>query len=228
MKKKLIGILLFISISVIFFGCEDSDNIYGPNHNQIIGSGKIVTQTRNLSDCSGLILKNVGNIYLIQADSQSVLIEADDNIIDKVITVKENGSLLTGLPDGSYSGITLNIHVTLKSVDELIIEGAGNIYCGGQVHSDNLYCSINGAGNIRLKGYGDYLNCIINGAGNINAKEYTAAKCTAVVNGAGNCILYVTDRLDAIVNGVGSIVYYGNPANVNTSVTGVGQINIGR
>ncbi len=228
MKKNLIGILIFLSIPVFFIGCEDSDNFNGPDHHQIIGSGRIVTQTRNLSDCSGLVLKNLGNVYLTQADSQSVLIEADDNIINKVITVKENGSLLAGLPDGSYSRVTLNIHVSLKAFEELVIQGAGNIYCSGQINSDNLYCSVNGAGNIKLKGIGEYLNCIINGAGNINAKEFTAAKCTAVVNGAGNCIVYVTDRLDAAVNGVGSIVYYGNPAIVNTSVVGVGQINIGR
>ena len=66
--------------------------------------------------------------------------------------------------------------------------------------------------------------CFVNGAGNIMAKDFSLQKCTAMVNGAGNITLTVTEDLNATVNGAGNIFYYGNPTNVTTSITGVGHI----
>ncbi len=226
MKNRFIGIILFFLIVGIFLGCQDSDNINEPN-NHINGSGKIVTETRNLDDCSGISLLNIGKVYLTQADEQSILVEADDNVIGLVITRKENGLLQVGLPDGSYSNVTLRVYVSLKTIDNISIEGAGDVECQQPIFDNDLYCSINGAGSIILNGNGKYLNTLINGAGNINAKEFTVENCNTVVNGAGSCIVYVTNELDAYVTGVGNVIYYGNPGIVKSSISGLGQIKAG-
>jgi len=213
--------MLFILSFIILYGCDKS-NIN--DDDTIHGSGKIVSQTRDVEECSGLTIKNMGNVYLTQADIQSIRVEADDNIIDDVITRKENGELVVGLEDGSYSNITLKIYVSLKTIESLSIQGAGNIYGQNSFECDSLDCVINGAGNINVQGNGNYQNCFINGAGNINAENFIVEKCKVFVNGAGTCTVNVTEDLDASVNGAGTIFYYGNPSNVRTSITGVGQI----
>jgi len=207
---------------ILFQTCNESSDI--SNNNTIYGSGNVVSQTRTVEECSGLMLQNTGNVYLTQDDNQLIRIEADDNIIDNVETRKENGSLLVGLENGSYSYITLKIYVSLKSINRLSIDGAGNINTENNIECDYLNCIINGAGNINLKGTANYFDCSINGTGNISAKEFQSKKCKALVNGAGNITIYVSEELDATVNGVGNIYYYGNPPVVRTTITGLGQI----
>ncbi len=227
MKNKIsfLQTVLFILPFILFFGCNKSTSIN--NDNTIYGSGKIVSQTRIVEECSGLTIKNVGNVYLSQADTQSIRIEADDNIINKVITQNDNGVLLTGLEDGSYSNITVKIYVSLKNIYSLSIEGAGKINAEKEIQCDTLSCVINGAGSIYLMGNANYFDCIVNGAGNVSAKNFIAKKCRVIVNGAGSMTIYVSDELDASVNGVGNITYYGNPDVVQTSISGSGHITKG-
>jgi hypothetical protein len=209
---------------LVCFGCKDSVN----SNDAIHGSGNVVAQARTVDVCEGVTVMSTGNVSLTQADNQSIRIEADDNIIGRVIAEKQNGILVVGLPDGSYTNVTVRIYVSMKTIKTLSIEGAGNIQSTNMINSQSLNCSINGAGNITLQGQGDDLSCSINGAGNFNAKNFTAKTCTAIVNGAGSCTVSCTDKLDATVSGVGSVYYYGNPATVNSTISGVGQITKGK
>ena len=221
MLKRSVKLLSFVIFSAfIFNACQDSS----VEHNTIVGSGNIVSEIRSISDCTGIEIISAGNVYLTQDTTQLIRIEADDNIISDVITREENGILLTGLTNKSYSNITLKIYVSLKAIQELSVTGAGNIECTKAIQVDNLYSVINGAGNINLEGTANSFECIINGAGNVNAKDFIVKNCMANVNGAGNCSVNVTGNLKAVVTGVGSIFYYGNPINVTSSVTGIGQI----
>jgi len=222
MKLVIKRIMFFILPLIFILGCDEPSDI---NENDTIhGSGRIVSQTRNVDECNGITIHSVGDVYLTQDTVQSIRIEADDNIIENVITKKENGILLVGLPEGSYSNVTLRIYVSLKTIQSISINGAGNLNTQNMIECNELNCGINGAGNINLKGSGNYLNCLINGAGNIDAEKFVAKKCKAFVNGAGNCTVYASEELDATVNGVGNIYYYGNPPIVKTSITGLGQI----
>lgn len=223
MKKIYMKIVLAVALSFILFGCNVNIN-NSEKDKYIHGSGRIITENRNLSECSGIIISSVGTVYLTQSDEQSILIEADDNIIDRVITRNLGGSLSISLAEGSYSNITLRLYVSLKTITNLSISGAGLVECDEPITSDNITCYVNGAGKIKLAGKGNNINCLIDGAGNIDAKDFMADTCDVVVNGTGNCTVFVMDNLDASVNGVGSIIYYGNPTKITTSITGLGQI----
>ena len=223
MKAGLIKKIMLIILSlVIFYGCDKESDIN--NDDTIHGSGKIVSQTREVEECSGLTVKNIGDIYLTQDNTQSIRIEADDNLIDQVISTKENNSLLIGLEDGNYSNVTLRAYISLKTIERITINGAGKVTTQNSLSCDNLYAVINGAGDVTIRGTGNYMYCFINGAGNIMAKDFSIRNCEAMVNGAGNITLTVTEGLDATVNGAGNIFYYGNPTSVTTSISGVGQI----
>jgi Putative auto-transporter adhesin, head GIN domain len=215
-------ILVFLISLLLYSGCNNKNTIN--NNDTIYGSGVIVAKTVNVAECSGVTVNALGNVYLTPDTVQSIRIEADDNIIDNVIAREENGILVTGLPSGSYSNITLKIYVSMKTITQLSIVGAGSITLQNSFAADNLNCFIDGAGYIYVTGTGNYLDCLINGAGTIDAKDFTVPKCKAVVNGAGACKVYTTSELDASINGAGTIYYYGNPSNVKTSILGVGQI----
>lgn len=220
--KKIIPQITLFSLLFFLSGCDKDSNIN--DNNTIVGSGNIVTETREVSECNGISIKTIGSVYLSQGEEQSIRVEADDNIIDDVITRSENGILVVGLDEGSYSNITLKVYVTLNTINNISSNGAGNLSMVNSFDCNSLNCLINGAGTIILLGSTDYFNCIVNGAANIYAKEFLTKKCDVVVNGAGNCTVFVTDELDATVNGVGNINYYGNPPVVRTSISGLGHI----
>ena len=221
--KKEFYISLFLScLLIILSGCNSS-SINEP-HDTIKGSGRLITQERNVSECTGINLRYAGNIYIKQDSVQSILVEADDNIINNVVTQNTDGILYAGLTNGSYSNVTVKIYVSLKSIESLAIQGAGNITTQNQIISNHLDCIINGAGDIYLSGSSNTLNCIINGAGNINAFNFETVSCSAKIIGTGNCYVHAKESLDALITGVGNIIYAGNPENVSSSVTGVGNI----
>ncbi len=222
MKKSFCISLIFLVFLVLFSACNNSDNINGSG-NTIKGSGKLITQERNLSECNGINLRYAGNIYLKQDSIQSVKVEADDNIIDNVITQNQGSILIAGLQNGSYSDVTVRIYISLISIENLTIDGAGNIEIQNDINCDNLSCIINGAGDINLSGKGDLLSCIIKGAGNINAFNFEVRTCQAKIKGTGNCSVYAARTLNAEITGVGNIVYDGNPVVVS-SITGIGNI----
>ena len=221
--KKAFYISVFIScLLIIHSGCNSS-SINEPD-DTIKGSGRLITQVRNISECTGINLRYAGNIYIKQDSVQSILVEADDNIINNVVTQNKDGILTAGLTNGSYSNVTVKIYVSLKSIKSLSIQGAGNITTQNQIISSHMDCIINGAGDIYLVGSSNSLNCIINGAGNINAFDYKTLSCSAKIIGTGNCYVYAKESLDALITGVGNIIYAGEPGNVSSSVIGVGNI----
>lgn len=204
-------------------GCVEHVYINDPETKY--GSGKIISETRNVDECYGVCLKYAGKIFLTQGDEQSIRIEADDNIIDDVVAQSENGILNVGLKEGSYSNATVRIYVVLKNIKSISIEGAGNIVVENPITCSDLICNINGAGDIDLWGNGNTLSCRINGAGNISAFDFPAKYCTAKISGTGNCTVNVSENLDASISGVGNITYDGNPKSVKSSISGIGKIN---
>jgi hypothetical protein len=220
----IIPALSFAISAVLLTGCHDT--ISNPD-TTIRGSGRVVSESRSLDTCEGVTIKSIGEVYVTQAETQSIRIEADDNIMKDVTAENQNGILVVGLKSGSYSNITLRTYVSLKNIRFLSIEGAGNIETVAPIAFPSLSCIINGAGNITLRGQGDNISCILNGAGNFNAKLFTAKNFTVILNGAGNCTATVAETLDATVNGIGTVTYYGNPTSVKTVIGGLGHITHG-
>jgi len=216
--------LFFLIVAGLFVGgCHVTIN----DDESIHGSSNLRSEQRTVGTCEGIVIQSEGKVYLTQSDEQSIRIEADDNIIGRVITERRNGLLVVRLKEGHYSDITLHVYASLKNIRNVTIEGAGTIEGVTPIRTTSLDCVINGAGTIDVKGAGDRIECIVNGAGTIDAEGFAASVGNAVVNGAGTCSVSAKDRIDASVNGVGLITYYGDPQSVNTSVSGLGRIRKG-
>lgn len=124
--------LLFSLLAMIAGGCNDT----ATSPDQIVGSGRIVSQPRTLPTFSGVHLTGVGNVYVTQDTTQSFRLEADDNIIDRVITTVDNKVLTLNLQPGSYSKITINVFVSMKSVEFLQLTGTGSFTTTNPLHAD--------------------------------------------------------------------------------------------
>jgi len=189
------------------------------------GSGSIVSEERDAGQFSGISAEIPGDVFVTQSATQSLRVEADDNIISLVETVTENGLLTVRMTDsGPYKDISISIHASMTDITRLELAGAGNIETTSPVRTDEITCLISGAGDIKLSGTAVRQTAEITGAGNIRNSGLVSETCSATISGAGGCEVNVTGQLDAVISGVGTITYSGNPQTVSRDAGNLGTV----
>jgi hypothetical protein len=209
-------------MTLAFSSCTKNESIVG--NDQIVGSGNIVSQVRAVGSFTGIQVTNLANVYVTQNPTESLRIEADDNIITRVGTSVVNGVLVVGLSEGSYNHVTVRVYASMAAVKRLESNGAAAMVSTNALQTDSITCRIVGAGNITLTGSATYEFAEIVGAGSINNFNLVVQSCNAIISGAGNIEVNVTQRLDATINGAGAITYAGNPGVIHPVVVGVGSV----
>ena len=219
--KRIIGFAMLVVVIWIFGGCHD-ENINSAD--QIVGSGRIAVRSMSFPSFSGIKLTGFGEVYVTQDTLSSVRLEVDDNVIDRVSVSVQDGNLVVGLPKGSYSNVTLKLHVSMKSVEYLEVSGAGSFATVGPIEVDVLTCRIVGAGEMTMSGHAATENLSLDGAGSYRGFNLESSACTVNLSGAGSAEVNVTHHLEASISGVGSVVYAGNPSEIVSHVSGMGSI----
>ena len=229
MKRILIP---FLS-AIIFCSCQS-----------ISGSGNIVTETRSLHQFNGVRTSGSIDVEVMNDPTQLVKIEADDNIMQYVITKVQDGMLDVQLkPNFNYREINAKVYVSAASLTKLAVAGSGSITSKDTlVNADEIEfkvsgsgdiiavadapaikASIGGSGTINLHGRTKDFNCSITGSGDFKCSNLLSEKTTASITGSGTAHVFVSVHLLAKVTGSGDIYYAGHPA-VEIHKTGSGTI----
>ncbi|MCK4777252.1 MAG: DUF2807 domain-containing protein, partial [Actinomycetia bacterium] len=248
-------ITIFALILVAFFlltqasldNGSDSDFPFIPSLNRLIGSGNIVSEFREVRDFDEISLSGTGNIFITQGDEESLEIEADDNIIPKIITEVKNGKLTIRYKSGSFWFLSLaptkpvNFYIALKEVDNISISGSGKVqssglevgklklYIGGSGNmdlnliADEINSQIIGSGRYNLSGYTKRHEITISGLGSYYAENLVSNDCKIRISGSGKAKVRVEDDLGVTINGNGSVDYYGDP-RVDQNISGSGKV----
>ncbi|HEY4611796.1 MAG TPA: head GIN domain-containing protein [Bacteroidota bacterium] len=222
MYARTISLFITLTAGMFLGGCTDFSN--NPDEEDYYGSGRLISEQRSANTFTGIRLTGIGKVVVTQSNTEGVRVEADDNIIDRVTTSVQSGVLLIGMKRGSYHNVTVNVYVSMKTVEVLELVGAGEFRSAGSIQSDDVLCRITGAGEMTLSGTAANQTIQITGAGSVRNFDLTSTTCSATISGTGNIEVTVTQRLDAIITGVGNITYGGNPPTVNQTVTGVGSV----
>jgi len=188
------------------------------------GSGVAATQTRDVPAFHGVELAGGNNVVIHVGEKQSVVVKADDNLLNRVTTTVESGTLVIGNTPGSLAAKSpMSVEVTVRTLDALMLAGGGNIVVNG-IKAESLTVALSGAGNVTGSGAATSLGVKLDGSGNVWFARVVAKDVRAVLSGSGNIFVTATDSLDASVPGSGTIGYSGNPQDVTKSATGSGAI----
>jgi hypothetical protein len=195
----LAGLLLLINP-----GCED--NVGGDNdQRKVVGTGPSVTKTLTLDEFSKIENTGVANIHIAQGSLQSVILKAQQNIID-VMTIGVINDVLK---------IGVEKNVSLENAQEIRFD---------ITIPEIVSVSLTGVGDYILSGdYQEELTIIMTGVGNVRAFDLEVGTCTITSTGVGNCEVWVKNSLIVTITGVGSVYYKGNPT-IAQSVTGLGSL----
>jgi Putative auto-transporter adhesin, head GIN domain len=191
------------------------------------GSGVAATQGRSLPRFTRVTLSGTNNLVVHVGPRQSVIVHADDNLLERVTTHVRGGRLLLGTSAGQLRPKTpMFVVVTLPTLRAITLRGSGNIAATG-VHGRSLAVTLPGSGTISVTGSTSRLEVAAAGAGTVLLHQLVARDARAALAGDGTIMLTATSSLQASVSGSGTILYGGSPAHVVTSVTGTGTITPG-
>lgn len=190
------------------------------------GNGKVEKEIREIGSFSGITVNGVFHVLLTQGDKESLEIEADENLLDYIITKVDGKELIIEMkPNVTVkSSKKLNVYITLKSIDKITLNGVGNVHCENALVLTTLKIDNSGVGNISLKGTADNFTGGNYGVGNIRAFDFEVQNCELKNSGVGNVDVNVKNNLKVINSGVGDITYTGEPKMVDINSNGVGKV----
>jgi hypothetical protein len=187
------------------------------------GSGVAAADSRILPPFHELELAG-GNVVTIRVGpSQSVVVHADDNLLDSVTTEVVAGRLVVGTTGTFDTRSPMSVDVTVPSLTSLALSGSGIVTAEG-VDAAALTVALPGSGVVRAAGTVDRLDVSLGGSGDAQLGDLVARDVRAAVPGSGRIVVHATQSLDASVSGSGAILYGGSPERVTKNVTGSGAV----
>lgn len=207
------------------------------------GSGNIETETVEVSGFNEVHIIGIGNLIIEQGGEESLVIEADDNILPLIEAEVSGDTLTIGIKRGFnfIPASKIKFYLTVIDLDNILLSGAGDID-GKKFNTDTLEFEISGtgdidfninadkvetrssgAGSITLSGKVDIQEIEISGLGKYDAEELESRKCEIVISGAGTATVNVSELLDINISGAGNVYYTGEP-KIDQNVSGIGRI----
>ena len=229
--------LFFISLSFILFSCD----ITGDYN---IGNGNVITETRTVSDFHSIKSSGSIDVEISPAESFSVEVQNDDNLMEYVITEVQNGVLEVRYKSGSYSNdhakvivyaptlkdisssgsADIMINGTLQSSGEITFRLSGSGDVDGSVDAPSVKAYSSGSGDIKLSGRSKDFLCEIRGSGDVKCEGLRSENADVSVMGSADVHVFASVSLKVSVSGSGDVYYSGNPKNPEIKIRGSGEV----
>ena len=187
-------------------------------------TNNVTSEARDVSGFNEVELKGVGNLSLEQTGSESLTVEAEEDVLPKIRTEVENKRLIISPERNTSINTTkpINYKLTVKDLNTLEVSGSGNVEAE-DINTDELAVTIGGAGDVEIRGSADSQEVEISGSGEYRAGDLESKEATIDVRGSGLATVNVSDELEAEVSGSGSVEYIGDPM-VQQEVSGAGEV----
>jgi hypothetical protein len=193
----------------------------------LAGSGTPAADARTLPPFTSVDLAGSNVVTIAVGRKQSVVVKADNNLIRHVTTSVKHGRLVVGNTPGSISTKSpMEVDVTVPALRAVSLSGSGVVVLAG-VHAPSLSIDLSGSGIVRASGTATRLTATVDGSGDAQLGGLAAKVVHASISGSGRIVVSAAQSLAAQIPGNGAIVYFGNPSQVTTNVTGNGSVTRG-
>ena len=231
MKK--IGIIVFaaalvlgLSVASIFSFGKSSGRLFDFSFNikGVRGSGKIASDTRNVSAFKGV---NVGGKFQVEITAQQdfgVVVEADENLLQYIRTDVKNGVLHIETDRKIAPSELVHIRVSAPEINALDVSGVASVTVNG-IKTDEFSLDSSGAAKINLSGEAGKITADASGATKIDAEKLVAGDAVIDASGASQISINVTGELRADASGASKIFYTGTPTNIEKSTSGASRVS---
>jgi len=210
----------------------------------ISGNGNVVEDIRNVDGFSGVEVSTGIDVLLSQGDDFEVVVEADENLQEVILTELEGKRLVVRTDHVNIrSARSKKVHVTLPELEELKISSAGDCIGETSFQCEDLRLSISSAGDLtlevearrinldisssgdaRLSGSAEMLDANLSSAGDLNAFDLVARVVDVNVSSAGDARVHATEELEMNASSAGNIYYRGEAEVIRSTSSSAGSI----
>lgn len=212
---------------------------------RIRGNGNMKTENRNETGFRGVESSGSFDLYVSSAASNTVKIEAEENLLPYIETYVDGDILKIDTKDGYWLNPKRQIKIFVSAPDYRRIKssGSGNIIGENkivatgkldmgvsgsadikmEVDAPEVDADIAGSGNLQLTGKTKVFRGSVAGSGNVRCMDLLSEETRIDVAGSGDAEVYASVSLDVSVAGSGDVRYKGN-AKVNSHIAGSGSV----
>jgi hypothetical protein len=208
------------------------------------GNNNVVTKERTAEHFTGVKVSSGIDVFLKQGNTESISVEADENLHEYILTEVRNGVLHVYTEVNIRDAERKRVYVTMKEVNSVSTSSAGDVIGETPVKSDRLELSASSAGNIRmdvnakeirldisssgdisLTGVSDILEADLSSAGDLNAYDLKVREANVSVSSAGDADINVSEKITARASSAGDINYKGDPKYIDVHTSSAGGIH---
>ena len=226
--STLIKIIVTTILSLSLFSC----NFMGVN-----GNGNVITKERNITSSFDHIEVSRGlDVYLTQSETESLTVQADENLHDIIITKVENNILKIYTEKNISYSEAKKVMVSFKNISKISASSGSDVYSTGFLVVDNLeldassgadmdlevkvkslHCKASSGGDLKVNGIADALVAIASSGSDINARNLSTLTTNASASSGADIVVNVSQELTAKAASGADITYLGNPETINKS-----------
>lgn len=157
----------------------------------VTGSGQVVEQSRSVGAITDVELAMQGTLQIELGESESLRIEAEDNLLEYIETDVFGGTLTIR----NSSGVTLlntepiRYYLMVTSLDSIVASSSGDIVGPGFV-TDRFSVAVHSSGNVSLGPVVcESLDVEISSSGNVEVESLEAGSIDVEISSSGNVLI---------------------------------------
>jgi hypothetical protein len=240
MKKPAIirGLIFLLPASMLFF------NGFSQTFIPVKGTGQSIDKNIDVSEFKGIDVSGGFDVVLLQGNSESLTLTAQENLFEYITARVENGTLKIYTRNNIRPTQPMKARITFKQISNLKVSGGGDTHGetplntdaldvsvsgGGDfssvINAEELKGSISGGGDTKIEGKIKDFNISVSGGGDLKS-TVSAGTITCRIVGGGD--LYLTNEsraseADIEINGGGDADMKINADKLKCSVSGGGD-----
>jgi hypothetical protein len=213
------------------------------------GTGKVITEIRTPFDFTRIELNDNINLIITQDSINKISVEGGEKLLSNIQTEFVDSKLIIKNNNKcnwvrSYKN-KFTVYVSAKNLKRIEYFGSGNITSTNTLVADTLEINCREASgkidimantqNNFLRIHTGSTDMYVSGNTNENFLYNTSNgfahlenlhtnNNTVVSNTTGDCYVNADQKLDVTIKYIGNVYYYGNPAAINTNISGKGQL----
>jgi Putative auto-transporter adhesin, head GIN domain len=231
-------IIYFSFLLLIFNACNLVTNT-------VPAKGPIKKVDKTITDFSSIALSSGLDLEITMGTTESVSVEANDDILKYIIVEKKGSSLVMKKEDGINfeRSAKVKIYVTAKQLDALSCSGSSSITCTNTIQADKMDIAISGGGNIdatlscktlatalsggsnlKLKGIVADYSLAASGSSEIEGYDMVVTNFTGEMSGSSTANITINGNITVAASGGSTIRYRGAGVISAKSLSGGSEI----
>ena len=224
---------LFSKSIYLILTCLITITAFHSGFSQIKGNGDVVIEERNVSEFTEIEVGGIFTVIVKQGLKQTVMLETDSNLSDKIKTDVIGGKLNISSTE-IKSSTKLQIFIEVKNIESIESGGASLVKSEGVLKSDKLELLAGGASQINLTietkdlkttvsgsaiiildGNAENNEIDISGVGFLNASKLITNITSGDLSGAGKAKVFANEEVNTIESGTSTLNLLNSPKTVN-------------